>query len=144
MAYKGPFPHTNAGAITGLVVSATTFGGAVKSAGTISPNGIVVESGGGIIDSGATAVISGGVHVDSKSRIAANGGSTITAIDIFGATTFAWGHYQRRHALRRPSGQAISNSGTVAGGFNGIVCLMRLPLIPAQAGIQRESADISV
>jgi filamentous hemagglutinin len=122
LAYKGPYPHSNGGVTTGLVVSATTFGSAVINTGTISPNGIVVQShafisGGGIIDSGGTAVISGGIKVDSSSKIVASGGSTLTAIDIISATRFAGGISNAGVLSAAHSGILVSAVTTFAGGI---------------------------
>jgi len=44
VAYSGPFPHTNTGVTSEILVSGTSFSGGVTNAGTIGSGGIVVVS----------------------------------------------------------------------------------------------------
>jgi len=56
MAYTGPFPYTNNGTTTSIVVSNTSFSGDLINDGQITPGGITVTNStiaGEISDTGA-------------------------------------------------------------------------------------------
>ncbi len=70
MAYTGPFPHTNAGTTSAIVVSGTSFTGGVGNTGKIlvgDPTGIRVEHNstisGAISNAGAITVAGNGIVV---------------------------------------------------------------------------------
>ena len=97
---------TNAGTITGLVISNSTVTSQITNTGTIAPNGIVVQNGSvidGVIQS--SGPIAGGISIDKTSSINSVG----QAITLFGPSF---------------SGN-LSNAGTIAvdggGGNSGIL-----------------------
>ncbi len=101
MAYTGPFPHTNAGTITAIIISHTAFSGNIGNTGTISPNGITLTDStinGSIYNS--TGTIAGGITLDSTSEIVAadNGIGDDYGIQIEGSGSFTGG---------------INNAGTI-------------------------------
>ena len=97
---------TNAGTITGLVISNSTVTSQITNTGTIAPNGIVIQNGSvidGVIQS--SGPIAGGISIDKTSSINSVG----QAITLFGPSF---------------SGN-LSNAGTIAvdggGGNSGIL-----------------------
>ena len=96
MAYTGPFPYTNAGTITAISVSHTSFRGNIENTGKIAPGGITVTSStidGEIIDTG---FIEGGISIGAGREVS----STADAIIILNTSSLGGG---------------IGNSGTIVG-----------------------------
>ena len=129
--YSGPFPATNAGTISGICVTNTSFTGVLANTGTITTDGITVTnsqigSGGTLGQITSSGALSGGITVDAASSITArvpnnatidvrgpfSGGirnagtmSGIDGIDVINPTTFSGG---------------ISNTGSISAVIDGI------------------------
>ena len=99
MPYTGPFPFTNNGTITGVLVSSTSFHGSVVNNGKITLHGIVVTHStiSGQITKPSGTII-GGISLDANSKL--NSASTGAAVLVEGPS-FAGG---------------ISNGGTIVSG----------------------------
>ena len=135
MAYTGPFPHSNAGNTTAIIISDTSFSGNIDNTGTISPNGITLTDStinGAIYNS--TGTIAGGIKLDSTSKIIApdNGIGDYDAIQIEGSGSFTGGINNAGTILSTsPTGGGITannanflggitNSGTISSGNSAI------------------------
>ena len=135
MAYTGPFPHTNSGNTTAIIIANTAFSGNIDNTGTISPNGIKLTNStinGAIYNS--TGTIAGGITLDSTSKIVApdSGIGDFDGIQIEGSGSFTGGINNAGIILSTsPTGGGISvnnadffggitNSGTISSGDTAI------------------------
>jgi hypothetical protein len=73
MAYTGPYPFTNTGSITAMLVSNTSFSGNVVNDGTISSGGIRVLDGTINGQIKIDTFLAGGISLDHISRVNATG-----------------------------------------------------------------------
>jgi hypothetical protein len=134
MAYTGPFPHTNAGTTTAIIIANTSFSGNIVNTGKISPNGITLSNSTitGAIDN-STGTVAGGITLDSTSKITAPGGiGDFNAIQIEGSGSFTGGINNAGTLLSTlPTGGGIAvnnanflggitNSGTISSGNSAI------------------------
>jgi len=135
--YSGPFPHTNAGTISGIEVSGSTFTGNVANSGTISTSGIGVSDSAltngvlynqGTIDGGVSvfgSTITGSVYGIENLTGTINGGisvsgSTITG-DVYNDGTIT-------------GGISVSGDATIGGGI--------ITLESLSGGISLDSATV--